>query len=159
MKQFQPRRGTLNLVTTIFGIALVVLLAKSLSDTQIPLVDWFDTRGNAASSLRSTSGDMARFLIGLSEKYAEGDEVVRDMFAANVEVDEHVSWGLGIAVQHGTYEDNVWHWGSNPGSKSLMVLYPESEMGIVVLSNSHNGSELITEIAGRALGGKAYWDF
>jgi len=159
IKRFQTGHGTLNLVTTLWGVAIMVLLTTGLRDVHIPLVNWFDSEGNAASSLRSTSGDMARFLIGLSEKYMDGDEHIHDMFDSKIEVDEHVSWGLGIAIQRGKYGDNVWHWGSNPGSKSLMVLYPESKMGIVVLSNSHNASELITEIAARALGGKAYWDF
>jgi CubicO group peptidase (beta-lactamase class C family) len=85
--------------------------------------------------------------------------MMAQMQTPQVKVNEHISWGLGIGIQHSAHGESLWHWGSNPGSKSIMVVYPAQRIGIVVLCNSSEGSDLIFAIAKRALGGKAYWDW
>ncbi|MGH7493253.1 MAG: serine hydrolase [bacterium] len=119
---------------------------------------WFESRGNAASSLRSTAENLATFLIELSAGQHLSPEWLAQMQTSYINVNTHVSWGLGIGLQHSEHGDCLWHWGSNPGSKSVMIIYPKQRVGVVVLSNSWNGSDLIQEVAARALGGKTYWD-
>ncbi len=140
-------------------VASVLLLFFLLRGQPVPLPDWFPAEGNAASSLRTTAGDMAKFVIELGEGRQLDSTLVTQMRTPQVEVSEHVSWGLGTAIQHSRHGDSVWHWGSNPGSKAVMVYYPASGDGVVVLSNSSRSSNLVAEIAARALGGKAYWDW
>jgi CubicO group peptidase (beta-lactamase class C family) len=123
-----------------------------------PLPNWFPPGGNAASSLRTTASDLAYFLIELMESRHLNKDLMAQLQAPQVRVNEHVSWGLGIGIQHSLHGESLWHWGSNPGSKSMMVVYPAQRSGIVVLCNGSQGENLIVEIAKRALGGKAYWD-
>ena len=141
-----------------WGLASAALLLLALRNVPAPLPNWFPDEGNAASSLRSTPSDLANFLIELSTAGHLDSTFATQMVEAQVMANEHVSWGLGVGIQHSEYGESLWHWGSNPGSKNLMVIYPEQGVGIVVLSNSSNASDLVVEIASRALGGKAHWD-
>ena len=145
-------------VHTGWGILSMVVLVFLLQHMPVPLPNWFTTGGNAASSLRSTAGDLAHFLIELSESRHLNATLMTQMQQPEISVNEHVSWGLGMGIQHSSHGESLWHWGSNPGSKSVMVVYPDQGIGVVVLSNSSNASDLVFELAGRALGGKAYWD-
>jgi hypothetical protein len=38
-----------------------------------------------------------------------------------------------------------------------MVIYPEHQWGVVVLTNSDAGTQVAHDVAARALGGKALW--
>jgi hypothetical protein len=40
-----------------------------------------------------------------------------------------------------------------------MVIYPEHGLGVVVLTNSHEGYAVACDVAARALGGKARWQY
>ncbi len=105
----------------------------------------------AAGGLRATAGDLARFLIVAMD--------VPEMRAPQVRVSDQLSWGLGIGVQHAPSGDSIWHWGQNPGWESLMVGYPDSKTGVVVLTNGGPplaGLTLAREIAHAALGGDHY---
>jgi hypothetical protein len=44
-----------------------------------------------------------------------------------------------------------------PGFRSVMVIYPEHQWGVVVLTNSDAGLHVAYTVAARALGGKAQW--
>jgi CubicO group peptidase (beta-lactamase class C family) len=108
----------------------------------------------AAGGLRATARDLARFLIEAME--------APEMHQPQVRVTDHVSWGLGIGIQHGEHGDAIWHWGQNPGWQSLTVGYPEFGMGTVVLTNGGpppGGLGIAREIAHRAMGGEhfGYW--
>jgi CubicO group peptidase (beta-lactamase class C family) len=138
---------------------LLVLMFFPLRNLSVPIPLWFKSGGNAASSLRSTAGDLARFLVELSQSQHLDLRLTEQMLLPQVRVNDDISWGLGLAIQHSPNGPSIWHWGSNPGSKSIMVIYPDRGLGVVVLSNSGNSSDLIVEIAGRALGGRAVWDF
>jgi CubicO group peptidase (beta-lactamase class C family) len=142
-----------------WGVASLAGLFLLLRDFPTPLPNWFERGGNAASSLRATASDLALFLIELMDAQHLSKEMMAQMQTPQVKVNEHISWGLGIGIQHSAHGESLWHWGSNPGSKSIMVVYPAQRIGIVVLCNSSEGSDLIFAIAKRALGGKAYWDW
>jgi CubicO group peptidase (beta-lactamase class C family) len=155
----QEKRRVAPVIAKIgWGMASLLLLFMLLRNFPTPLPNWFQPRGNAASSLRATASDLARFLIELMDTEHLSRDMMAQMQTPQVKANEHVSWGLGIGIQHSTHGESLWHWGSNPGSKSIMVIYPAQRTGIVVLCNSSEGSDLIFEIAKRALGGKAYWD-
>jgi CubicO group peptidase (beta-lactamase class C family) len=66
-----------------------------------------------------------------------------------------MSWGLGPGIQHSEDGDALWHNGQTPGYRSLMVIYPEHQIGVVVLTNSDRGFPLACDVAQRALGGSA----
>jgi CubicO group peptidase (beta-lactamase class C family) len=75
-----------------------------------------------------------------------------------IRINEDNSWGLGMGIQHSSEGDSVWHWGANTGFRSLMVIYPQHDIGVVVLTNSNDGLELARDIAHIALGGLNAWD-
>jgi CubicO group peptidase (beta-lactamase class C family) len=158
LQKFLQQRAALLTTKIAWGLASLILLFMLLRNFPTPLPNWFPPGGNAASSLRATASDLAYFLIELMESRHLNKDLMAQLQAPQVRVNEHVSWGLGIGIQHSLHGESLWHWGSNPGSKSIMVVYPAQRSGIVVLCNSAQGENLVVEIAKRALGGKAYWD-
>ena len=112
---------------------------------------------NAASSLRSTANDLARFMIGFMDAKGLGKAARDRMVAEAVPVGEGISWGLGIAKRVTPQGETLWQWGSNPGYESLMVMDMERRAGVVILTNSYYGAPLVQEIAGHVLGEAPGW--
>ncbi len=78
---------------------------------------------------------------------------------AQIAINDDFSWGLGVGIQHSDQGDALWQNGITPGFRSLMVIYPEYQWGVVVLTNSDDGLQVASDVAARALGGKARWSF
>jgi CubicO group peptidase (beta-lactamase class C family) len=112
---------------------------------------------NAAYSLRATAGDLARFLIELSDPWFLTVDLATQMCRPQVTVNADNSWGLGIGIQHSHAGDAVWHGGDNADFHSMMVMYPAQGIGVVVLTNGDQGQAVAYDVAQRALGGKAEW--
>ena len=66
-----------------------------------------------------------------------------------------MSWGLGPGIHHSEQGDALWQNGQTPGFRSLIVIYPEQQIGVVVLTDSDQGFPLACDVAQRALGGSA----
>ena len=90
-----------------------------------------------AGEIRSSGKDMLSFL-----SYAMGlkDSDLKDSFEltqkVNRQIDDQISIGLGW---HMTQKDNrmiIWHNGATNGFTSFVGFDPESDQGVVVLSNS-----------------------
>ncbi len=128
----------------VFSAAVPLALLGTLI---LPVPNAHVARGNVAYTLRATAPDLARLLIALPDAFTH----------PQVGVNADISWGLGIGIQHGDQGDSLWHWGANTGYKSLIVMYPDHGLGIVVLTNSDRGLPVARDIAQRALGGKAVW--
>jgi hypothetical protein len=52
-----------------------------------------------------------------------------------------LAWGLGWGVEVREKPTSIWHWGSNPGFRSLVLADLHSRDAIVVLTASENGME------------------
>jgi Beta-lactamase len=79
------------------------------------------------------------------------------MTAMPREIDARSGWGLGIGIErHGRGRD-LWHWGSSPGAKSIMILCPETGDGVVVLTNGSEGSAPMRSIAAKVIGREGCW--
>jgi len=138
---------------TISALALLGLTAALTG----PVPRGLPAPANAAYSLRATASDLARFLIELSApRFLTGDLAIQ-MGRPQVAVNADNSWGLGVGIQHSRAGDAVWHGGDNPDFHSMMVIYPERGIGVVVLTNGHRGHAVAYDVAQRALGGKAEW--
>jgi CubicO group peptidase (beta-lactamase class C family) len=94
----------------------------------------------AATSLVSTAADYARFVRRLVEA-PPGDAVVDAMLARQVDVDPSLGlgWGLGVALAE---PDWFFHWGANPGVRSLFVGSRARGEAVVVVTDSEGGMEL-----------------
>lgn len=132
--------------------ALVLVLAVVLAaPLPIPLIARTTVRANAASSLHASAPDLARFLILL------GTSAPAEMTRAHRNIDAVSAWGLGIGVERHASGRDLWHWGSNPGAKSIMIICPETGDGVVVVTNGAGGSDPMRTIAERVLERKGCW--
>ena len=148
---FILRFGRVHRGVARFAVAAALLLGGYLVTRPAVPIPSREVDFLAAGGLRATAGDLARFLIVAMD--------VPEMRAPQVRVADHLSWGLGIGIQHASSGDSIWHWGQNPGWESLMVGYPDSKTGVVVLTNGGPplaGLTLAREVAHAALGGDHY---
>lgn len=114
---------------------------------RLPPTPWLSP--SAASSLHTNVRDYGRFLSAmLAELLSGGESRAARMVEAQVEVDDalDLSWGLGWAVAQEESDTVFFHWGSNPGYKSLAMGSLQHELGMVVLTNGDNGLEIATAL-------------
>ncbi|ARN83602.1 hypothetical protein B1812_12020 [Methylocystis bryophila] len=106
----------------------------------------------AADGLWSTPSDMARLAIEIS-RAARGERspllgprAAGEMLTAQ----NRGPYGLGVRIS-GTGEVFAFEKrGQNPGYQSYLLIFPQTGQGIVAMSNSDNGSTLISALIRRA---------
>jgi CubicO group peptidase (beta-lactamase class C family) len=109
---------------------------------------------SAVGTLRTTAPDLATFLIELANSRHISEELSEQVRTPQVRITNDYSWGLGPGIQHSEQGNALWQNGMTFGSRSLMVIYPEHGIGVVVLTNSERGFPLAYDIVARAIGGK-----
>jgi CubicO group peptidase (beta-lactamase class C family) len=155
-RQLGPRLKKVPGRLAVYGA--VTLLTLGLSNSiQVP-VNRGGIRTNYAFSLHASARDMGLFMAELANPTLISGPLWQEMITPRIRVNDHISWGLGIGIQHSQTGDSLWQWGANPGYQSLMVVYPDEGIGIVILTNSSDGLQAARDIAQQALGGKAYWN-
>jgi len=124
------------------------------------------SEAKSASSLYSTSRDIARFVIENMEPSSRGGhhlshETVDEMLRPQMRVNDSVSWGLGWGLQHADDVDSFWQWGDNGGYKNFAIASRERGKGVVVLTNGANGLKLCEELVPEVMRGPqpAFGDF
>jgi CubicO group peptidase (beta-lactamase class C family) len=106
----------------------------------------------AAGGLWSSAGDLANLLIMLVRAYSGGPNALltKAIVHAMMTRQDNGPYGLGGAVD-GTGKDRVlMKRGQNAGYQGYMLIFPEAGQGIVVLTNSDNGTTLTTALIRRA---------
>jgi CubicO group peptidase (beta-lactamase class C family) len=107
---------------------------------------------NAAMSLHTTSKDFAQFVGRVL--HPETRELELDsaaMLTPQISVADTLSWGLGWGLQRLAGGQVVWHWGDNPGFKNFVAAKRKERSGVVIMTNSDNGSRAWAPIARLAL--------
>lgn len=104
----------------------------------------------APSSLYTSANDYARFMAAVL-----GDEqllalIMRDPVKLPA---TRLSWGLGWGIEEGGRSASIWHWGSNPGFRSLAMADLQSRDAVVVLTSSEAGMPLAKAILNSVLPG------
>lgn len=134
----------------VTGLSLLVLRIPNL-----PVPKWAPNQAQAAGSMRATVGELAAFLIELSNPQHLSPEVAAQMRTSQVTLRSDLSWGLGPGIQHSSQGDALWQWGQQIDFQSIMIIYPEHGFGVVVLTNNDLlKPDSAVDIAQRALGGK-----
>lgn len=153
-----PEKKTIRNSVAVFiiGIGLITLISYNIA---LPVsVDWSRNRQvNAASSLYSTSDDMATFLLQLldSDRWSA---IEQQMMEEQIQVEQNLYWGNGIGIQKNPQgRISFWQWGSNIDFQAFMIGYPAEQTGVVILTNSSTGLSIIPGIVERAVGGEQYW--
>jgi len=119
----------------------------------------------SASSLYSTSRDIARFMIEIMEPSDRdahlSQKTVNEMLRPQMKVNDSVSWGLGWGLQHTSSGCAFWQWGDNGGYKNFAVASRGRGRGVVVLTNGAKGLRLCEELVPEVMGCRqpAFGDF
>jgi CubicO group peptidase (beta-lactamase class C family) len=137
------------------GLILAGICLLLISITNVPVPKWPAVQADAAGSLRATAGDMATFLIELSDPQHLSSKLAAQVQTPQVRLSGDLSWGLGAGIQHSPHGDALWQWGQHIDFQSVMVIYPEFGFGVVVLTNKDLlNPDVALEVAHRALGGQ-----
>jgi len=139
---------------TWIGLSLFVLLWLVGLITG-PLPATLSPQPSAVGSLRTSATDLATFLIEVADPQHLNAELAAQVRTPQVSAGRNMSWGLGPGIQHAEHGNALWQNGQTFGFQSLMVIYPEQHIGVVVLTNSDHGFPLACDVAQRALGGSA----
>jgi hypothetical protein len=157
LKRFVPERRKLR--NTILAVWIVlsigVLFGLLMVVGDLPLPGGAPVNPHAAGTVRATAEDMARFLIEIANPQYLSPEMAAEMAEPQVFLHGDLSWGLGPGIQHSPEGDALWQWGQAPDFQSVMIIYPESGYGVVVLTNSDwFNPDVAIDIAHYALGGR-----
>ncbi|NEZ03585.1 beta-lactamase family protein [Wenzhouxiangella sp. XN201] len=108
---------------------------------------WYVYPEQAAAGLWSTPTDLARFVVELIAAFHGESERLIDRSMARAMLTRQVgNMGLGAGV-HGEGDGlHFDHAGWSQGFRTYLVAYPHSRDGVVVMTNSDGGHELIREI-------------
>lgn len=141
------KKGWIGTVVVAASVALAVLFA---ADTQVALRPDAIRQPNAAYTFHTTGDDLARFAQALMQDFHE--PYLRPLFTPQVSVNDHISWAAGLGLEQRDGRTLYWHWGSNMGFKSLLVIDPAQRTASVVLTNGDNGLAVAHQIAGQVHG-------
>jgi CubicO group peptidase (beta-lactamase class C family) len=94
----------------------------------------------AAAGLWTTPTELAQWVLALENLLAP--ETLEEMFT----VQEKGNFGLGVALRGRGDDLEVSHGGSNEGFRCNLVYYPRQGSGVVVMTNSDNGSAVATQV-------------
>jgi CubicO group peptidase (beta-lactamase class C family) len=153
---FADRRRLRIAMTTVWILVVLVgqgILVREMRNLPVPR--WPPTPPDAAASVRATAGDMAAFLIELSDPVLLKEETAAQLRTPQIRLHEDLSWGLGPGIQHSRQGDALWQWGQHLDFQSLMIIYPQHGFGVVVFTNSDLlNPDVAIRIAQRAIGGQ-----
>lgn len=108
------------------------------------------TQPSAADLLMTTIADYTRFGVNVLHKKELNSHVYREMLTFQ---DEKHSYGLGWQLFKGLKNGEfvIMHSGADPGVRTVIILLPKSQRGIVIFTNSDNGMSLIKSILSLSL--------
>ena len=145
---------------TIAWIVLSFIVLFWLSGLiTVPVPNALSPQPSAVGSLQTTAPDLALFLIELADPQYLSKDMAEQILTPQVSISDDFSWGLGPGIQHSKQGDALWQNGQTLGFRSVMVIYPDQGIGVVVLTNSDNAFPLVYDVAQRALGGESHWIF
>ncbi len=102
---------------------------------------------NAAYSLLTTPGDMARFNQEVCHPTLLKPETVGQMLTPTVQWRGAIYWGLGFGILKSSAEDFFWHWGNLYYYTSIMLTGKESKTGVIIMTNANTGMRLAERLA------------
>ncbi len=103
---------------------------------------------NAAASLLTTARDYSLLMKGMTDSdflSRRSRQLISDEFidAPTIwgadEANPYIAWSLGAGIQKNESEAALWQWGDNFLFRGMMMYYPESNRGLIYLTNSENG--------------------
>lgn len=100
----------------------------------------------AAAGLWTTPSDLARFAIDLSQSHAHGaGKLLTQETVGRMLTVEKGSYGLGLAVRGAGDALRFSHGGSNEGFRCLLLAYPGTGQGVVIMTNAETGGLMLKD--------------
>lgn len=100
----------------------------------------------AAAGLWTTPSDLAAFMINVGNSYREGKGILQQNTVKEMFTKQPGGNGTGFGIEGDGDDKRFGHWGGNVGYACYAVSFVESGKGIVVMTNSDNGFQLIKEV-------------
>ena len=118
----------------------------------------------AAGSMETNLIDYSIFLKHILTQYKEESEIVKLMLKPNFRIrskaqfgplsleksdendDIQLSYGLGWGLLQSPYGPGAFKEGHDEGFQHYSIIFPEKEMGVVILSNSDNAESIFKEL-------------
>ena len=103
---------------------------------------------NGADQFKTTIADYGKFMISVMNHDGISDDIARQMVSHNTETKNGRYIGLGwfIYAPLGNGEYAISHGGDDPGAHSICFLLPKSGQGIIIFTNSENGTRLYIDL-------------
>jgi len=156
-KVLTEKRNLRTVLATVLMIIIFALLLKITEGINGPVFKNHSTSISSNGTLRSSAPDLAAFLIELTKPRFLEETIAAQIDSVQIYINANFSWGLGMGIQHSASGDALWQNAISFAFRSVIVLYPDTGLGVVVLTNSASGLPVAYDVAGRALGGKAAW--
>ena len=120
----------------------------------LPVPGRSDYKPSAAGTLRTSPGELALFMIEIANPKFLKAETAELLKTPQIKLDENLSWGMGPGIFYSEQGYALWQWGQHIDFQSIMIVYPESNSGVVVCTNNDLlNPDVALEIAQHILGG------
>ncbi|WP_461042640.1 serine hydrolase domain-containing protein [Spirosoma harenae] len=100
----------------------------------------------AAAGLWTTPADLARFMLNVSESYRSGKGILAQATVRQMLTKIPGAGGLGFGVDGSGETLRFRHSGGNAGFACYAVAFAQTGRGVVIMTNSDNGTPLIHEL-------------
>lgn len=119
---------------------------------------------NAAGSLSTTASDYSKFLMHILKLHSEDSEITKTMFTPNIRIKSkaqfgplakettnendniELSYGLGWGLLKSEYGIGAFKEGHGEGFQHYSILFPEKNIGVLIMSNSDNAESIFKEL-------------
>ncbi len=143
-----------NPIRMLWAVTIVSVLIYATPSIQAPVPGAPVRNGVLAWSLHSTAEDLAKFTLAIMN--VRPDSHVDQMTQVYIQVSPDNHWGLGLGLGRGSQGEYFFHTGDNPGFKALILGFPDTGSGLVVLANGDRGAVVAEGIARQLFGEKAF---
>ncbi|WP_299668171.1 serine hydrolase [uncultured Polaribacter sp.] len=121
-------------------------------------------RANAAGSMETTTEDYSKFIQHLLEQTEIKSEVTNLLYESNIritsktqfgyqawqDIDENdsieLSYGLGWGLLKSPFGKGMFKEGHGEGFQHYSIIFPDKDIGIIILSNSDNAESIFKEL-------------
>ncbi|MDP1573753.1 MAG: serine hydrolase domain-containing protein [Coxiellaceae bacterium] len=102
----------------------------------------------AAAALWTTTEDLAKFSVAMNDAFHGKDNscVTQETAKAMVTLQPNSDFGLGFKIDGQGDSFGFGHGGATDGYRADYVVFPNQNVGAVILTNGDNGNQLIQEI-------------
>ncbi len=139
------------LLTGLLFIGIIVFI--SMKVINLPVPSRSDYEPSAAGTLRTSPDELALFMIEIANPKFLKAETAELLRTPQIKLDENLSWGMGPGIFYSERGYALWQWGQHIDFQSIMVVYPESNSGVVVCTNNDLlNPDVALEIAQHILG-------